>query len=368
MRLPWAIRGISFPAGRGLVYCAARVDPIKKGNSLPAYSVQSFEFLRVGVFCGLVGAVYYFLFRWWIARLRGEEPRTAVARVFCLRATGAVLTGLALLGVLCIPYGFFIEPYWLKVTRHELRTPKLPEGTRVRIVHIADLHVRENGPRERKLPDLVRDLEPDLILHTGDFFGRGDGLDPVLVSLLRSWAVPQFACKGNLDRLGNFAGVMRDAGITVLNGSFERLALGDARLTIAGYASGKEMAMPAGLAKLPADTFNIVLYHHPQGFPQTWVPQTWGTGADLMLAGHTHGGQIRLPFYGALVTLDRYGKCWESGFFEEQGVSLIVSRGLGCEPFTPEMRFLCRPEVIVLELIGTGESSNRPVNSGTRQP
>ena len=101
------------------------------------------------------------------------------------------------------------------------------------------------------------------------------------------------------------------------------------------------------MAELPANTFNIVLYHHPSGFAQTW-----GTPTDLMLAGHTHGGQIRLPLYGALVTLDRFGKRWESGRFRENGVTLIVSRGLGCEPGTPEMRFCCRPEVVVVDLVG----------------
>lgn len=155
--------------------------------------------------------------------------------------------------------------------------------------------------------------------------------------------------EGNLDLLADFDQTMRSAGVRVLNGTHEVKTVGGARLCIAGLVSGAEWQMAKVLQKLPRETFNVVLYHHPQGFPETW-----NTPADLMLAGHTHGGQIRLPVYGALVTLDRYGKRWESGFFDEHGVKLIVSRGLGCEPHTPEVRFLCPPEVVVIDLIGSG--------------
>ena len=309
---------------------------------------MTLQLVRVGAFLGLVALVYYLAFRWAWARWRGAPSDRAFARAFRHPVTGAVLLGAGAVGLVCMAYGFFVEPTQLAVTFHEIRTAKLPAGARVRIVHLADFHVRENGPRERRLPALVRDLRPDLILHTGDFFAR-QGVEPVVSELLRSWDVPQYASEGNLDRLGDFRRIMREGHVQPLHQKQVLETVGGASLCITGFSSGAEGLMGQALADLPEDTFNVVLYHHPQGFPRTW-----GTAADLMLAGHTHGGQVCLPFYGALVTLDRYGKRWESGRYEERGVHLVVSRGIGCEPHVPEVRFWCAPEVVVIDLVGTG--------------
>ena len=307
------------------------------------------ELLRAGLFCSAIVLVYVLAAWWCVERLRAREPRDLADRMFRSRWTGGVLLVAAGGGLVCVLYGALFEPRRLTVTEYRIETGKLPEGAQVRIVHLADLHVRKRGPRERRLPELVRSLKPDLILHSGDFFAGGAEVEPIVVGLLRSWPVPQYACEGNLDRLADFDKTTRDAGVTVLNGATARMTAGDADLSITGLVSGAEAHMPRVLARLPEDTYNVVLYHHPEGFPKTW-----GTPSDLMLAGHTHGGQVRLPWYGALVTLDRYGKRWESGFYEERGVTLIVSRGIGCEPHAPELRFLCPPEIVVIELVGTG--------------
>jgi predicted MPP superfamily phosphohydrolase len=74
---------------------------------------------------------------------------------------------------------------------------------------------------------------------------------------------------------------------------------------------------------------------------------------DLYLAGHTHGGQIALPFYGALITYSRFGKKYESGQFHEGETTLYVTRGIGfAHQPQPEARFMARPEVTVIDLIG----------------
>ena len=311
------------------------------------YGLSYYELVRVGFFCGGTALVYFLAIRWCLFRWREKRPTTAFERAF--DKGGPFVLGLAGVGSLCIAYGFLVAPNRLTVTHYSIETPKLPKGQRVRAVHLADLHVREKGPRERRLPELVRRLKPDLILHSGDFFGKGEGIEPVLVELLRSWDVPQYTCAGNLDGLGDYRGTMRAAGVTSLNNRSVSESVRGARLTITGFWPGTEDAMAQRLSGLPEDTYNIVLYHYPHGYPRTW-----GTPADLMLAGHTHGGQVRVPLYGALVTLDDYGKRWEAGHFDENGVTLIVSRGLGCEPNTPEVRFWCPPEVVVIELIGTG--------------
>ncbi len=317
--------------------------------------IMGVEILRVSLFLGCIALVYYLSLRWCVDTWRGKEARTAIERVFRSRKVGTALLLFAAIGLCCMAYGFFIEPTRLTVAHHEIRTSKLKPGERIRIVHLADLHIREEGVRERKLPNLVRSLEPDLILHTGDFFADRD-MARVVTALLQSWDVPQYACKGNLDSIGDFESVMKASGVRVLGRSqstFRKEGV-STPVVVSGFPSGAELfGMKPILQELTSDTFNIVLYHHPQGFPLTWDTQ-----ADLMLAGHTHGGQIRLPFYGALITLDACGKRWESGFYEEEGVRLIVSRGIGCEPNIPEVRFLCAPEVIVIDVLGQGGHGN----------
>ncbi|MDQ1257385.1 MAG: uncharacterized protein QG656_1989, partial [Candidatus Hydrogenedentes bacterium] len=225
-------------------------------------------------------------------------------------------------------------------------TPKLAAGERVRIIQLTDLHIRHGGLREWRVIELVRGLEPDLILHAGDFWGARGSENPT-AELLRSWSVPQYTCMGNADRLPALSEVMRNGGVTILNGTSATETVRGTRLTIAGFPPEDRPRMKNALKQLPADTFNILLCHYPCGFLETW-----GTPVDLMLAGHTHGGQIRLPWYGALITLDPTGKRYESGFFHERGVYLSVSRGIGCEPGIPEARFLCPPEIVCIDLVG----------------
>jgi len=305
------------------------------------------QLFRLSVFVVLVVLVYYLAIRWlWVRRRRASSPGSRVARWFRSGRAGAAILGVAGLGLLCIIYGCTLAPDRLTVRRYTVATAKLEPGEHVRIVHLSDLHVRAKGHRERTLPGIVRDLKPDLILHTGDLFGLGHK-EALVTALLRSFDAPQFVSEGNLDVLGDYGGVIRETGLHALSGDTAAVEIRGVGLSISGFASGMEDTMRPVLDRLSDETFNIVLYHHPEGFPQTW-----DTPADLMLAGHTHGGQVCLPFYGAIITLDRYGKRWESGQFYEHDTHLIVSRGVGCEPVTPELRFWCPPEVVVVDLVG----------------
>jgi predicted MPP superfamily phosphohydrolase len=83
------------------------------------------------------------------------------------------------------------------------------------------------------------------------------------------------------------------------------------------------------------------------------MPVAADVGVDLYLAGHTHGGQLRLPFFGALVTASIYGKRYEMGAYREGNTLLYVSRGLGMEgKGAPRARFLCPPEIVLFTLVG----------------
>ncbi|MBI3099269.1 MAG: hypothetical protein HYY93_13665 [Planctomycetes bacterium] len=98
----------------------------------------------------------------------------------------------------------------------------------------------------------------------------------------------------------------------------------------------------------PTD-FTIALTHAPHA-----IEDVDPARCDLFLCGHTHGGQIRLPLYGALITLSRHGKKYEAGRYEVGPMTVYVTRGIGCEGgAAPRVRFLCRPEITVIEIVGT---------------
>jgi predicted MPP superfamily phosphohydrolase len=94
--------------------------------------------------------------------------------------------------------------------------------------------------------------------------------------------------------------------------------------------------------------FTVLLYHTPD-----LAPQSAQLGIDLQLSGHTHGGQVRLPLFGALVTGSLYGKRFEAGRVQLEQMVLYITRGLGMEGMgAPRVRFLCPPEIILWELSG----------------
>ena len=101
-------------------------------------------------------------------------------------------------------------------------------------------------------------------------------------------------------------------------------------------------------AAVPPEKYTLLLYHSPD-----LMPEASRAGIDLYLCGHTHGGQIRLPLWGAVVTSSKYGKRYEMGCYQAGSTTLYVSRGIGLEgKGAPRMRFLCPPEIELFELRG----------------
>jgi len=116
------------------------------------------------------------------------------------------------------------------------------------------------------------------------------------------------------------------------------------------YIIGFNVPYPADfqevLQAVPADKYSVLLYHHSD-----LAESLQGLNVDLYLSGHTHGGQVRLPFYGALVTLSRFGKKYEAGMYAIGQTKLYVNRGIGLENSpAPKVRFLCRPEITVFDI------------------
>lgn len=258
--------------------------------------------------------------------------------------------GLALLGFGCFADAYFVEPYWLDVRRIEIKSAKLPPGARaVRVVHISDIHSDARPRLEEKLPAAIAAEKPDLIVFSGDSLNSPEGL-PVFRKCLTEIArvAPVFVVRGNWDAwYWKDQDLFGATGATELNGAAQRLEIGGVPVWIAGVFVEAESRLADALRPIPKDNLSIFVYHYPD-----LIDEVSRAEVDLYCAGHTHGGQVAMPFYGALVTFSRFGKKYEGGTYEVEKTRLNVNRGIGMEGGqVPRVRFWARPEITVIEIV-----------------
>ena len=273
-----------------------------------------------------------------------------------------VFFGVQLFLSLCAVDGFLIEPFSIQVTHHEFSFDRLSaEGLPLHIAHLSDPHVERTTVRERKLVPLVDEVQPDLILLTGDYLNLSylgdETAQQDFRALASQWHAPYgvYAVRGSVDSPALTERLFTGLDIVVLENESVRLDIKGQEIYLVGVACSHDLSidiprLDQALSGVPPDSFKILLYHSPD-----LIEAASERGIDLYLAGHTHGGQIRLPLYGAIATSSLYGKQYEAGLFQVGRTSLYVSRGLGLEGSNaPRARFLCRPEVAVHTLRGRG--------------
>ncbi len=298
--------------------------------------------------------------------LRGLVALAAVP--LALRWSVMALSGLALAQILIsalLLYGTLIEPFRLQVTRIRIPTAKFSNpGSALDIVQISDLHVERLTRREQGLPALVAGLSPDLLVLTGDFLSTSYNEDPRALADLRTVLAQLHAPLGiyaiwgtaEVDQPHVLRPLLTELGIVVLEDEAVEIPFGDHRLWLIGLSCTRDLIAAGSrlrtlLALAPADAVTVLLYHTPD-----LMPQAAALGVDLYLAGHTHGGQWRLPGFGAIFTSSHYWKRYEAGLYREGNTQMYVSRGLGMEGFgTPRARLFCPPEVVAVALAGAGE-------------
>ncbi|MCX7747472.1 MAG: metallophosphoesterase [Clostridia bacterium] len=252
-----------------------------------------------------------------------------------------------LVAFLCFLYAYFIEPYNIQVSTTNVFSGKLVNES-LRIVHISDLHCDTKTRNEYKLKELINPLQPDIIVFTGDSLNSLQALPNFKASLQGLNAkFGKFAVKGNIDVwYYDQQDVFSETGFKVLDNEAIKLKKGNEIFHIAGIPYGSEYMTKKVIDKIPSSTYNVFLYHTPDLIEDKNIKNI-----DLYLAGHTHGGQIRLPLYGALVTLSKFGKKYEMGRYQVQDTLLYVNRGIGMEGGSaPRMRFLARPEITVVDV------------------
>jgi hypothetical protein len=244
---------------------------------------------------------------------------------------------------------FLIEPTWLEVSHYRFASPKLSRP--VRIVVLADLQTDECGPYERRVLEETLAQQPDLILLAGDYLQttgeKHDRVQREINAILREldFRAPGgvFAVEGNVDRGRAWPGLFRGLPILALRAT-QSLDVAGLRLTC--LSERDSFRTDFELDNDDPERFHVVLGHCPN-FAMGRVD------ADLLLAGHTHGGQVRLPWIGTLATGCLVPRSWAAGLTElPDGGKLLVSRGTGRERGrAPQIRFLCRPELVVIDLV-----------------
>lgn len=269
------------------------------------------------------------------------------------RRSNKLLVAAALLGLSAVGAAGFIlfdalviEPNWPAVTSVRIRDPALARVLKDRrIVQVSDLHLEgEIGFRERSLIARINRLRPDCVLFTGDYVesAAASSLVARLVSRLqvRMWC---YGVLGNADRAylrgGGFAEDWKRSGLSLIGGKNLKIQLGpgEGSFWLAGVDHEGEGEIPAALEGIPASDPLIVLSARPD-----LAPALIEGGADLVVSGDTHGGQVGLPGWGRF--LAAYGRSpYLRGLYRLGEGWLYVNRGIGSKPYP--IRFLCSPEI-----------------------
>ncbi len=251
------------------------------------------------------------------------------------------------IGILCILYAMFIEPQWIEVKRVGLTTPKLSKA-HIRIVQISDTHCDPEDGREMKAVAIINSLKPDVVVFTGDALNTEKAM-PVFKAAMKAIDAPwKFAVTGNFDYwFMRGKDLFGGTGFKALDRETVKLVKDGEPVYITGLDFGGWRRWPEALSRVPRDKYSVFLYHKPD-----LVEDMKGkANVDLYLCGHTHGGQIALPVYGAIITFAKYGKRYEAGEYKVGDTVLYVNRGLGLEGKAPiKARFFARPEITVFDI------------------
>lgn len=296
------------------------------------------------------------------------------------------VAGLALLAVALGVWAFAVEPRWFRVRRVILpRVASRDEGAiavpaarlpTLEILHVSDTHFGSADAGKVQFLRRVSSKPFDLVLLTGDLLDTPAGLAPCLASAeflrgrLGCFAVlgghDYFYAKGRRCRwlslrrpkrpppperripnpVEALVQGLKERGVEVLKNESRIIPCGDEQLAVVGLEDAF-VARPdydAAWRHVPEGMPTIVLAHSPDV-----LPETVRRGTDLAFFGHTHGGQVRFPFVGAVVTRSHLDAARASGVFREGGTVFTLNNGVGAGEGI-DLRLLCRPEVTVMEL------------------
>ncbi|MEM7115583.1 MAG: metallophosphoesterase [Chloroflexota bacterium] len=258
-------------------------------------------------------------------------------------------------------WGAIVEPSKLELTTLDITSNRLATGTPpIRLLHISDIHLERWSRREDQLLAHVAQTQPDLIVITGDYVSTSNNADPETMAQVRNLLSQLSAPYGVYATLGtppvdlreNVVPIFDDLGVKLMREDWEQIDLGKGRrLTLLGmdfthYLPDDIARLGRILAAAPQDAPQLLITHSPE-----IMPQAVESGIDLYLCGHTHGGQVRLPFIGPLLTSSQLGRRYVMGHYHEERTHLYVTRGIGFEGLSaPRVRFMAPPETTLVTI------------------
>ncbi|HUA67302.1 MAG TPA: metallophosphoesterase [Candidatus Saccharimonadales bacterium] len=231
----------------------------------------------------------------------------------------------------------WIEPTWLNVRHLRIGSGRPAH----RLVQFSDLHYKGDCAYAESVVRTINSFSPDLVCFTGDIMENARFL-PEALEILSGVQSPLFGVPGNHDYSSGASFAIIGKSFAATGGGWlldeQRIAAGE-NLNLVGITCRNFYQVPP---PLNPNAKTILLMHYPE-----WIKWQGGRKFDLALAGHSHGGQVRLPFLGALVLPCGVGQ-YDLGLFHTPSGPLYVNPGIGW--FYADVRFNCRPEVTVIEV------------------
>ncbi|MFQ5864456.1 MAG: metallophosphoesterase [bacterium] len=274
-------------------------------------------------------------------------------RRFLKLSSSATSLGFLASPVIATTYGAIFEKRFLEVEKLDMSFPNLPESLKgLKIVQVSDIHSSVYTTQEEieKVVEQVNRLEPDILAVTGDFVSSSKVfIKPCVEAFSKARAkYGVFGCLGNHDYYVGAQEVIkefRDIGFEMLVNSGVTLLVRGVPLNILGVDDlwqGRPNLVKT-LGQVDSNNFNLLLCHQPNYFPTIQFHKI-----ELTLAGHTHGGQIALNFFGSILSFSSFATPYLRGLFEENHSKLYVNRGIGITG--PPIRFNSPPEITVITL------------------
>lgn len=299
------------------------------------FGLASFGYWSIGIFGGITALFALLTFLFW------KKARIS-ASLFALVAM--------LLGVVAAD-ALWLEPRSLEVRHERLVTAKVSRP--IRVVVLSDIQTDVVGGYERSVLLRAAEEKPDLVLLPGDYLQI---VDPAKRNEQKvKWrqifadkplkpSLGAYAVQGDMEWYGIWEDLFDGSGVQVFSKTGSK-DLGEIYLSGLTLADSNKSAR--GLSGPEEGKFHIVFGHKPEYFLKD-------PPGDLLIAGHTHGGQVQIPGFGPLITYSKVPRDWAGGCFLKRanGQYLLISRGIGMERAdAPRLRFFCKPEIVVVDLI-----------------
>ena len=322
---------------------------------LVLYYIKFFEFVGKAYFFNTILFPVFLLITGAAAYGAIYKERDYIAMKRC--ALGSIMAGAALLALHY--YASYIEPYQLKVRTVTYATDKISQP--LNVLHISDIQSSQVGDYEASVFEKIKQLNPDLILHTGDLLqprppATWDSEFTKIAALFDQLSPPlgMYTIEGNTDvfrprDFQNGVGPMKILYATEAIIPFDgtNIRIFGLHVRQSRHKRYDSSATRDWLNSCRDDELTILLGHMP-----TFMLHVADMPIDLCLAGHTHGGQIRIPGFGALSVLCEFPRQWGRGYRKIGQTTINVSAGVGSEHADgiPPIRLFCPPEMTMIKI------------------